>query len=152
VRDVLERTGLDPRRLELEMTEGIFVRDLETVTARLDELRSLGVSIALDDFGTGYSSLSYLGRLPVDKIKIDQSFVKRLPDTEAAAIINTVVALSQTLGKQVIAEGVETADQAWMLQLIGCSLVQGFHFGRPVSAGEFAAALVEAPATRVLSA
>ena len=152
VRDVLERTGLDPRRLELEMTEGIFVRDLETVTARLDELRSLGVSIALDDFGTGYSSLSYLGRLPADKIKIDQSFVKRLPDTEAAAIINTVVALSQTLGKQVIAEGVETADQAWMLQLIGCSLVQGFHFGRPGSAGEFAAALVEAPATRVLSA
>jgi diguanylate cyclase (GGDEF)-like protein len=152
VREALERTGLDPRRLELEMTEGIFVRDLEAVTLRLDALRELGVRIALDDFGTGYSSLSYLGRLPVDKIKIDQSFVKRLPDTEAAAIINTVVALSQTLGKQVIAEGVETADQAWMLQLVGCRLVQGFHFGRPVSAGEFAAARAEAPAARAISA
>ena len=102
---------------------------------RLEEIRQLGVGIALDDFGTGYSSLSYLGRLPIDKIKIDQSFVKRLPaDTEAAAIINAVVTLAGSLGKETIAEGIETADQAWMLQMIGCHLAQGFHYGRPMTA------------------
>jgi len=122
VRGALDKSGLAPSRLEIEITEGVFVRDFETVTAKLDEIRQLGVSVALDDFGTGYSSLSYLGKLPVDKIKIDQSFVRRLPaDTEAAAIIRAVVALSESLGKQVIAEGIETADQAWMLQLAGCT-------------------------------
>ena len=135
VRGALAKTGLPAERLELEITEGIFVHDFEAVALRLEELRQLGVSVALDDFGTGYSSLSYLGRLPIDKIKIDQSFVKRLPaDTEAAAIINAVVTLAQSLGKTTIAEGIETADQAWMLQMIGCRLAQGFHFGRPMTA------------------
>ena len=112
----LDATGLDPRRLEIEITEGTFVQNAEQVSQDLDALRGLGVRVALDDFGTGYSSLSYLGRLPIDKIKIDQSFVKRLPgDAEAAAIVNAVVLLGQSLGKAILAEGIETLDQAWIL-------------------------------------
>ena len=139
IKDALARTGLDAWRLEVEITEGIFVKDFEATTAKLREIRQLGVGIALDDFGTGYSSLSYLGQLPVDKLKIDQSFTKRLPaDTEAAAIIRAVIGLGESLGKRIIAEGIETADQAWMLQMMGCRLGQGYHFGRPMSAADFA--------------
>jgi diguanylate cyclase (GGDEF)-like protein len=134
VRAALDKSGLPPDRLEIEITEGIFVRDFEAVVRRLGELRGLGIGIALDDFGTGYSSLSYLSQLPIDKIKIDQSFVKKLPaDREAAAIIQAVVTLSQMLGKRVIAEGVETAQQAAALARMGCTLAQGYHFGRPMS-------------------
>jgi predicted signal transduction protein with EAL and GGDEF domain len=144
VRAALEKSRLAPERLELEITEGVFVRDFETVTKKLGAIRALGVGIALDDFGTGYSSLSYLGQLPIDKIKIDQSFVRRLPgDSEAAAIIQAVVTLAASLKKRVIAEGVETADQAWMLQMIGCTFGQGYHFGRPLEPGVFAARLAE---------
>ena len=143
IKDALARTGLDPWRLEIEITEGIFVKDFEATTAKLRAIRQLGVGIAIDDFGTGYSSLSYLGQLPVDKIKIDQSFVRRLPaDTEAAAIIRAVIGLGESLGKRIIAEGIETADQAWMLQMMGCRLGQGYHFGRPMSAADFAERLV----------
>jgi diguanylate cyclase (GGDEF)-like protein len=149
----LDSTGLEPSRLEIEITEGIFVRDAEAMTRRLDDIRKLGVSIALDDFGTGYSSLSYLSRLPVDKIKIDQSFVKRLPaGTEAATIIRAVVALGEGLGKRIIAEGIETADQAWMLQMIGVTMAQGYHFGRPMSAGDFAERLAGEPVQLAKSA
>jgi EAL domain-containing protein (putative c-di-GMP-specific phosphodiesterase class I) len=149
----LDSSGLEPSRLEIEITEGIFVRDAEAMTRRLDDIRKLGVSIALDDFGTGYSSLSYLSRLPVDKIKIDQSFVKRLPaDTEAATIIRAVVALGEGLGKRIIAEGIETADQAWMLQMIGVTMAQGYHFGRPMSAGDFAERLAGEPVQLAKSA
>jgi diguanylate cyclase (GGDEF)-like protein len=138
----LDSTGLDPRRLEVEITEGIFVTNAERVSQDLDALRGLGVRVALDDFGTGYSSLSYLGRLPIDKIKIDQSFVKRLPgDAEAAAIVNAVVLLSQTLGKAVLAEGLETVDQAWILKMMGCKAGQGFHLGRPMTNRDFLAFL-----------
>ncbi len=108
VTGALERSGIDPRRLELEMTEGIFVRDLDAVTARLDELRKLGVSVALDDFGTGYSSLQLSGAAAGGQDQDRPEFCERLPaDTEAAAIISAVVALSGSLGKQIIAEGVE---------------------------------------------
>jgi len=142
VRAALDKSGLAAERLELEITEGVFVRDFEAVTAKLRDIRALGVGIALDDFGTGYSSLSYLGRLPIDKIKIDQSFVRRLPaDTESAAIIRAVVTLAESLGKQIIAEGIETTDQAWMLQMTGCALGQGYHFGRPLEPKAFAARL-----------
>jgi EAL domain-containing protein (putative c-di-GMP-specific phosphodiesterase class I) len=97
----------------------------------------MGVSISLDDFGTGYSSLSYLGRLPVDKIKIDQSFVRSLPgNIEAGAIIRAVLTLSETLQKVVVAEGIETADQAWMLRMMGCTIGQGYLFGRPTTGAE----------------
>jgi diguanylate cyclase (GGDEF)-like protein len=135
----LSASGLPPSRLELEITEGTFVRNVEAVTRRLDALRGIGVRIALDDFGTGYSSLSYLGNLPVDKLKIDRSFISRLPgDAEAEAIVRAVVALARALGKTVIAEGIETASQAAMLEAIGCPLAQGYHFGRPVPALDIA--------------
>jgi EAL domain-containing protein (putative c-di-GMP-specific phosphodiesterase class I) len=142
IRGALESSGLAPEQLELEITEGIFVRDFDAVTAKLRDIRALGVGIALDDFGTGYSSLSYLGQLPIDKIKIDQSFVRRLPgDEESAAIVRAVVTLAESLGNQIIAEGIETADQAWLLQLTGCTMGQGYHFDRPLSPAAFAARL-----------
>jgi len=144
IRDTLARTGFPPQRLDVEITEGIFMSNTRTVTEALQKLRHLGVGIALDDFGTGYSSLSYLGRLPVDKIKIDQSFVKRLPgDQEAGVIIRAVMMLSEALNKVVIAEGIETPDQAWMLKMMGCKVGQGYHFGRPKTAAELRALLAD---------
>jgi EAL domain-containing protein (putative c-di-GMP-specific phosphodiesterase class I) len=142
VRETLARSGFPAERLDVEITEGIFMSNARAITEALQKLRDLGISIALDDFGTGYSSLSYLGRLPVDKIKIDQSFVKRLPgDQEAGVIIRAVMMLSEALNKIVIAEGIETADQAWMLKMMGCKVGQGYHFGRPKTAAEMRAML-----------
>jgi diguanylate cyclase (GGDEF)-like protein len=139
VREALNASGLPAHRLDIEITEGILVSKADHVIEALDRLRALGVGIALDDFGTGYSSLSYLGRLPVDKIKIDQTFVSRLPaDPESGAIIRAVMTLSDTLNKIVIAEGVENKDQAWMLRMMGCRIGQGYHFGRPQTGGEMA--------------
>ena len=107
------------------------------MTQELIELKKLGVGVALDDFGTGYSSLSYLGRLPIDKIKIDQAFVRNLPgDQESAAIVRAVMTLSESLGKTVVAEGIENADQVWMLKLAGCHIGQGYHYGRPMLVGD----------------
>jgi diguanylate cyclase (GGDEF)-like protein len=146
IREVLARTGLPPHRLDIEITEGIFVSNARATIDALHQLRNLGVGIALDDFGTGYSSLSYLGRLPIDKIKIDQSFVKRLPgDQQAGVIIRAVMMLSEALDKIVVAEGIETADQAWMLKVMGCKIGQGYHFGRPKTAAEMRDALASAP-------
>ncbi len=132
VKEALAKSGLPAHRLDIEITEGIFVSNARATIDALQKLRNLGVGIALDDFGTGYSSLSYLGRLPVDKIKIDQSFVRKLPgDQQAGVIIRAVMMLSEALDKVVIAEGIETADQAWMLKMMGCKVGQGYHFGRP---------------------
>jgi EAL domain-containing protein (putative c-di-GMP-specific phosphodiesterase class I) len=115
----------------------MFVSKSQMIIDTLQRLRDMGVGVALDDFGTGYSSLSYLGRLPLDKIKIDQSFVKTLPGSaEAGAIIRAVMTLSETLDKVVVAEGIETADQAWMLKMMGCQIGQGYYFGRPRTAAE----------------
>ena len=147
VKSALAKSGLAPGRLEIEITEGLFVRNFDETARRLDEIRSLGVHVALDDFGTGYSSLSYLARLPVDKIKIDQSFVRRLPkDPQAAAIIQAIVTIAGALGKEIIAEGIEDADQAWMLELAGCNLAQGFYFGRPMQARDLMAMAANPPA------
>jgi diguanylate cyclase (GGDEF)-like protein len=152
VRDVLARTGLPAHRLDIEITEGIFMSNTRTVTASLSRLQQMGVGIALDDFGTGYSSLGYLGRLPVDKIKIDQSFVKRLPgDQQAGVIIRAVMMLSEALDKTVIAEGIETADQAWMLKMMGCRVGQGYYFGRPKSAAEMRAGLAQPTSDRLVA-
>jgi diguanylate cyclase (GGDEF)-like protein len=150
VREVLAKTGLPAHRLDIEITEGIFMSNTRTVTASLSRLQQMGVGIALDDFGTGYSSLGYLGRLPVDKIKIDQSFVKRLPgDQQAGVIIRAVMMLSEALDKTVIAEGIETADQAWMLKMMGCRVGQGYYFGRPKSAAEMRAGLAQPTSDRL---
>jgi diguanylate cyclase (GGDEF)-like protein/PAS domain S-box-containing protein len=138
----LERAGLPADRLTIEITEGIFVGHSPRVIDQLERLRARGVRIALDDFGTGYSSMSYLGRLPLDKIKIDQSFVRRLPsDQEAIAIIRSVTELGHALGKDIVAEGVETADQAWLLKMMGCQVGQGYHFARPLPASGITALL-----------
>ncbi len=143
IRDVLEETGLDPQRLEIEITEGLFLNHSPEVMATLRRIKALGVRIAMDDFGTGYSSLSYLTRFPFDKIKIDRSFVGQLSDDpQIGAIISSIVGLGRSLSVDITAEGVETHDQVALLQAAGCSIVQGFLFGAPQRAG------IAAPAQR----
>jgi EAL domain-containing protein (putative c-di-GMP-specific phosphodiesterase class I) len=137
VKAALLLSGLPAEQLEIEITEGVFIVSAGPVIDALQTLRDLGVGVALDDFGIGYSSLSYLGRLPVDKIKIDQSFVRNLPaDAESGAIVRAVMTLSETLDKTVVAEGIENADQAWMLRMMGCQIGQGYHFSRPRTAAQ----------------
>ena len=131
----LKSSGLDPNRLELEVTESLWLQNTDTVLDQLARLRSKGISIALDDFGTGYSSLSYLWKFPFDKVKVDRSFVTQMEvDPKAAAIVNTVVALGRTLDLTITAEGVETPEQAKALKEAGCNQGQGYLFGRPLTA------------------
>jgi diguanylate cyclase (GGDEF)-like protein len=134
VTNTLEKTGLDPSRLELEVTESVWLEGVDSVVQRLQALRKLGVSIALDDFGTGYSSLTYLLKFPFDKVKIDRSFVTdMMTRPKAAAIVNTIVALGKILGLTITAEGVEEPVQAQALTDAGCDQMQGYLFGRPMS-------------------
>ncbi len=134
---ILAETGLEPRRLELEITEGALLRSTETTVTLLHQLRAAGVRIALDDFGTGYSSLSYLLAFPFDKIKVDRSFVgQAVVDANATAIVRAVAGLSAQLGVTMTAEGVETEAQMRLLASEGCNEVQGYLFGRPVDASE----------------
>ncbi len=136
----LTKSGLPAERLDVEITEGMLISNPRLITESLETLRGMGIGIAIDDFGTGYSSLSYLGRLPIDKIKIDQSFVRGLPaDEESAAIIRAVMTLAQSLGKTVVAEGIENADQATLLRLAGCQIGQGYHFGKSLRTAEMSA-------------
>lgn len=129
---VLERTGADPKRLKLELTESTLMRDVDVVIAKMNALIARGVCFALDDFGTGFSSLSSLRRLPLDRLKIDQSFVARvLTDSSEAAIAKTIVAMAGSLNMGVIAEGVETQGQRDFLAASGCQSFQGFLFGQP---------------------
>jgi diguanylate cyclase (GGDEF)-like protein len=132
VEHALAASGLDPSRLELEITESTLIRDDAVVLSTLHALRSLGTRIAMDDFGTGYSSLSYLRRFPFDKIKIDQSFVRGMIDqADCLAIVRAVIGLGRSLGIAVNAEGVETSDQLDALRLEGCGELQGFLFSKP---------------------
>jgi len=132
--EVLEQTGLEPQRLKLEITETVLIEDTETALETLEKLKTLGVSLVLDDFGTGYSSLGYVKRFPIDVLKIDRSFVEKLGrGGEDDAIVNAVLSMGQALGLQVVAEGVETCDQARQLQSMGCSQAQGFLFARPLT-------------------
>jgi diguanylate cyclase (GGDEF)-like protein len=144
---ILEETGFDPRRLELEITETSLLQDADRALATLTALKELGVRVAMDDFGTGYSSLSYLQRFPFDKIKIDRSFVSKLTDdTDAVAIISAVINLGRNLGMSTTAEGVETSDQAVFLTGQGCEEVQGFYYARPMPAAEMATLVAAAEA------
>lgn len=137
VKKVLEETGLDPKCLELEITESFIMQQADTAISVLEELRDLGVTLAIDDFGTGYSSLSYLKRLPIDRLKIDRSFIKDIPhDTDGKAIARAVIALGKSLKLNVIAEGVETEEQQRFISEEGCDEVQGYLHSRPVSAKE----------------
>jgi diguanylate cyclase (GGDEF)-like protein len=142
VRDALESTGLEPSALQLEITEGSLIDDVEFVINMLGRCKQAGVTIALDDFGTGYSSLSYLKRLPIDVLKIDQSFVRDLVHDEAArSIVMALIVLAQALHKSVVAEGVETRAQAKMLQEWDCDQAQGFYFSPALTAAELEALL-----------
>lgn len=134
VDEVLERTGLDPGRLVLEITEGLLVRGATRPVAVLTDLRQRGVRIAIDDFGTGYSSLSYLQRLPIDILKIDKGFVDPLTDRPAeTSMAKVIVQMGQALGLEVVAEGVERAEQLDALRALQCDAAQGFYLGRPMS-------------------
>ncbi|MFJ7286177.1 phosphodiesterase DibA [Pseudomonas sp. NPDC099000] len=135
VAKVLHETGLDPAFLELEVTESAVMEDPEVALEQMHRLRELGVRLAIDDFGTGYSSLLRLKRLPVQKLKIDQGFVAGLPwDEDDAAIVRVIIALAQSMGMQVHAEGIEQVEQARFLLEHDCDLGQGYWFGRPVPA------------------
>ena len=130
VQRALARSGLPAGRLEIEITESAFADPESGVSSTLQKLRNLGVSVAIDDFGTGYSSLHYFGRLPFDTVKIDQSFVRRLNiDPSAAATVRAIASLAHAHGKHLVAEGVEDAEQAGLLNLIGCESVQGYLYG-----------------------
>ncbi|WP_233281498.1 putative bifunctional diguanylate cyclase/phosphodiesterase [Sphingomonas changnyeongensis] len=137
VLQALAASGLDPARLELEITESLFIDNVEATLASLHALRRLGVRIALDDFGTGYSSLSYLRAFPFDKLKIDRSFIVDLLEHDGAtAMIRAITSLAEALGMETTAEGVENIDQLDILRAQGCNTIQGFYFSRPLPAGE----------------
>jgi len=135
-------TGLDPRALELEVTESVLVRNSEVSVSILRSARERGVRVAVDDFGTGYSSLSYLRKLPIDVLKIDQSFVRQIAESpNETIIVDAIISMGRSLNLQVIAEGVETAEELEFLQTHKCDVAQGYYFSRPVSAEQFAALL-----------
>jgi len=136
--DVLRETGMTPSLLELELTEGTVMHDVDHAIDVLRNLKALGVHISIDDFGTGYSSLSYLRRFPIDVLKIDQSFVRELSiDADDAAIVRAIITLAHSLRLQVIAEGVENAAQLEFLRAEGCDLMQGYLFSRPLGTEAF---------------
>jgi EAL domain-containing protein (putative c-di-GMP-specific phosphodiesterase class I) len=139
VAEVLDETGLEPRYLELELTESMVMHDAAQLVAMLGDLKKLGVQISVDDFGTGYSSLSYLKRFPVDRLKVDRSFVEHLgTDTDDAKIVRAIITLGHNLGLKVVAEGVELPEQVNFLRLNLCDEAQGFHYCRPISSHELA--------------
>ena len=141
----LKDTGANPERLKLELTESILVENAPEIIRKMKELKVQGVCFSLDDFGTGYSSLSYLKSMPLDQLKIDQSFVRNiLSDPNDAAIAQTVVALANSLGLGVIAEGVETQSQRDFLARLGCHAYQGHFFSRPLPIESFEAFVQEA--------
>ena len=140
IRAAVESHGANPNLLKLELTESLLLKDVEGTIAKLKTLRSYGVHFSLDDFGTGYSSLSYLRRLPLDQLKIDQSFVRDIPgDTNACSVVCTILSLGHTLGLRVIAEGVETQEQRDFLADNGCDFFQGYLFGHPAPSDDFTA-------------
>ena len=138
VKRTIDSTGIDPARLELELTESAILQDTAFTMRSMKDLNALGIRLAIDDFGTGYSSLSYLHRLPVHRLKIDRSFVSGLPDErDSATIVQSVMLLGQNLGKQMIAEGIENEAQRYFLQQLGCDEAQGYLFGKPMPLAAF---------------
>ncbi|RJP83138.1 MAG: EAL domain-containing protein [Desulfobacteraceae bacterium] len=141
VRTILSDTGLEPHYLEIELTESGLMHDTQQTTATLYALKNLGVQIAVDDFGTGYSSMSNLWSFPIDTLKIDQSFVQDINGNAGEAIVSTIIAMGMSLKHRVVAEGIETKQQLAFLQSHHCAEGQGYYFGRPVAAVEFATLL-----------
>jgi predicted signal transduction protein with EAL and GGDEF domain len=150
IRSVLSDSGVAAKRLELEITEGVFLSNDEHVHEMIGNLKAIGVKLALDDFGTGYSSLSYLQRVPFDKIKIDRSFVSGASDPKSrnAALIRAMVGLASDLKMETTAEGVETQEELLLVRTLGCSLVQGYYFGKPMPAEEARALAAKGSASR----
>jgi len=138
----LDRTGVNPECLELELTESMLMRQASSVVTALKSLNELGVRFAIDDFGTGYSSLSYLRRFPIETIKIDRSFIRDITDDpDDAAITRAIVVMAQNLSLKVIAEGVETEKQLAFLKENDCHLIQGFYYSPPVPVEDMTALL-----------
>jgi diguanylate cyclase (GGDEF)-like protein/PAS domain S-box-containing protein len=147
VRTTLAQAGLEPGDLELELTETFLLQDVDSTTRVLGELKDVGVQLALDDFGTGYASLNHLRRFPIDTLKIDRSFVRDITmDSADASIVRAVIGMGNSLGMQVVAEGIETAEQFDFLRQQGCPEGQGYYFSEPLIAEEFARTLVRRPA------
>jgi diguanylate cyclase (GGDEF)-like protein/PAS domain S-box-containing protein len=148
LRRLVEETGIDPALVELEVTEGVIIEGAGDARESLDHIAALGVGIAIDDFGTGYSGLAYLKRLPIDTVKIDQSFVRDLTvDPDDAAIVTAIVAMSRSLGVDVVAEGVETEEQLAELKALGCHRAQGYLLARPMPASAITKLLAKTAAT-----
>jgi diguanylate cyclase (GGDEF)-like protein/PAS domain S-box-containing protein len=142
---ILDETGLAPKYLELEITESLVMEDIQGNVEKLKAIRRLGVTLAMDDFGTGYSSLAYLAKLPIQTLKIDRSFVAATPaDTDAKALVSTMISMARSLGMTAVAEGVESAEQENMLRLLGCDEMQGYHLSRPVPAEQLSVFLQHA--------
>jgi diguanylate cyclase (GGDEF)-like protein/PAS domain S-box-containing protein len=137
VQSVVARHGIDPSKLKLELTESLVVQNIQSAVGKMNQLKAFGILFAMDDFGTGHSSLNYLKRLPLDQLKIDQSFVRDIAtDPSDAIIVQTVISMGKTLGMQVIAEGVETEVQLRLLREYGCHAFQGYYFGRPTTVAQ----------------
>lgn len=131
--DIIQKSGIDPRLLTCEITETTFMEDVANTRDTLEAIQDLGVAVSIDDFGTGYSSLSYLKRLPVNNLKIDISFIRQIAeDTDDATIVSTIISMAHHLGLKTIAEGVETEKQLKILRRLGCDMIQGFYFSKPV--------------------
>jgi EAL domain-containing protein (putative c-di-GMP-specific phosphodiesterase class I) len=153
VLSILLETGLNPQRLEIEITEGVLIEDFARATSILRRIKNLGVRIAMDDFGTGYSSLSYLQSFPFDKIKIDQTFVAKLgKNFQSAAIIHAILGLGQALRLPVLAEGVETEEQRAFLAKEGCTEIQGYLIGRPQPIAHYSHLVTDSVSEEVLVA
>jgi EAL domain-containing protein (putative c-di-GMP-specific phosphodiesterase class I) len=152
VRRALDEAGLDPRFLEVELTESAVMSDPEESIAILEQLSAMGVLVSVDDFGTGYSSMSYLRRLPIDKLKIDRVFINEIASRpEDASIVRAIVSLAHSLRLKVVAEGVETPAQLDFLKAVGCDEYQGYHFSKPLPASEFERVIREKAAMQPLS-
>jgi EAL domain-containing protein (putative c-di-GMP-specific phosphodiesterase class I) len=144
---VLESTGMDPHLLEFEIAESLLISDVDTTLRILSGLKALGVRIAIDDFGSGYTSLATLQRFPLDTIKIDRSFIHDVPvDTENTGLADAVIAMGKSLSLTVVAQGVETREQAEFLRGHACDEIQGFYFNRPLPPEEFVKLLIAPPA------
>jgi len=137
VEGAIAAAGGVPHGLDLEITESVIMHDIEANVRKLNELRSMGVELSIDDFGTGYSSLAYIARLPVGVIKIDRAFIRNLPDdANSESVVSSIISLTHALKRKVVAEGVETEEQAKLLRLLKCDEFQGYLFSRPVPVGE----------------
>ena len=141
--EIIQSNNVDSSKLELEITENVLMDEPQVIIDALVKLKAQGISIALDDFGTGFSSLSYLQKLPLDRLKVDRSFVNDLAEPGGSIIADTIINLGKQMNLKVIAEGIETNEQEVQLKALGCDEVQGFYYAKPMPADEFFMCLEE---------